>query len=70
MPVQYPLGGMSETAADTIVLVCEQATQAERDHIIKNKIITTTMDHAARFASPCLMSSNEDFDIAIHEQRL
>jgi hypothetical protein len=35
MLVLYPLGGMSETAADTTVLVCEQATQADRDHIIK-----------------------------------
>lgn len=37
MLVQYPLGGMSETAADTTVLVCEQATQAERDQIIRKR---------------------------------
>jgi hypothetical protein len=37
MLVLYPLGGMSETAADTTVLVCEQATTqaAERANIIK-----------------------------------
>jgi len=68
MPVCTHIGGMSETAADTTVLVCEQATKPRSG-------TTSSKDNniypCRPFRVPCLISSNEarQLHIAIHEQR-